>query len=84
MWNTAQWMCDGAESGGRLKVHVRSRKAVFVSGPSSLEVDSLLDHYHMSPAPPSATPTHSLFLPHTSIVHPLLPRVSLPPLLPPL
>lgn len=33
--------CDEAKSGGRLWVHVRSSKVVFVSDPPSLEVDGL-------------------------------------------
>lgn len=75
--------CDGVESGGRLQVHARSRRAVFVSGPSTLEVDILLDHYHTRPTPPSIKPMLSLLLPHTSITHHLLlsqPHVSPPPL----
>lgn len=41
--------CHGVESGGRLQVHARSRTAVFVSGPSTPEVDILLDDYQTRP-----------------------------------
>lgn len=64
---------------------VSSRKVVFVSGPLSLDVGSLLDHYHMRHIPPPFTSTHSLFLPCTCIMHPLLltePHVTMSPFLP--
>lgn len=41
--------CHGVESGGRLQVHARSRRAAFVSGPSTPEVHILLGDYHTRP-----------------------------------
>ena len=52
--------CGGVDSGGRLQEHARSRKAIFVSGPSLVEVDILLDH-HKRLTPPSVEPMQPLY-----------------------
>lgn len=75
--------CGGVDSGGRLQEHARSRKAIFVSGPSiAVEVDILLDH-HKRLTPLSVKPMQPLLLPHDSVTHHLLlsqpsPRLPLP------
>lgn len=48
-WGLQRSGCHGVESGERLQVHARSRRAVFVSGPSTPVVDILLDDYHTRP-----------------------------------
>lgn len=70
MWKIAQWVRCG-QVRRELTVHTRSCKAIFVSVPSTPEVEILLDHYHISP--PSVNPMHSLLVPHTTVRHHLFP-----------
>lgn len=43
--------CEGVELFGRIQeqVHARSCESVFVSDPSTPQVDILVDHYHTEP-----------------------------------
>lgn len=43
--------CEGVELVGKLQeqMHARSCESVFVSRPSTPEVDILVNHYHMEP-----------------------------------